>query len=90
MSPDCYGCSGGWPMAIEYIMDGTVVDPSFNQTHHDKNFTKGVDTETSYPYTAGQCNFSSSNTGSLVRNLTLIPRNNTQALVDAVLRVGPW
>lgn len=90
--PDCYGCSGGWPyMAIEYIMEGTVVDPSTNQTHHDKNFTRGVDTETSYPYTAmdGQCNFSSSNVGSLVRNLTLIPRNDTQALIDAVLRVGP-
>ena len=70
------GCSGGCTfMAIEYIMDGTVVDPDTNKTHHDKNFTRGVDTETSYPYTAmdGSCNFTSENVGSLVNNLTLIP-----------------
>ena len=90
--PDCYGCGGGWPfMAIEYIMDGTVIDPNTNQSHHDKNFTHGVDKEVSYPYTAmdGTCNFTTSNVGSLVRNLTLIPHNSTSALIDAVLRVGP-
>ena len=90
--PDCYGCGGGWPfMAIEYIMDGTVVDPDTNHSHKVKNFTRGVDTEASYPYTTGgtTCNFTTGNVGSLVNNLTLIPRNSTQALIDAVLRVGP-
>ena len=90
--PDCDGCDGGWPyMAIEYIMDGTVVDPYTNSTHHDSNYTRGVDTEMGYPYlgVTNQCNFTNSDVGSLVRNLTLIPKNNTQALIDAVLRVGP-
>ena len=37
----------------------------------------------------GSCNFTSGGVGSLVSNLTLIPKNSTQALIDAVLRVGP-
>ena len=78
-------------MAIEYIMDGTVVNPNTNKTYHQKNYTHGVDTENSYPYTGmtGSCNFTNSNVGSMVRNLTLIPKNSTQALIDAVLRIGP-
>jgi len=92
--PDCYGCGGGWPyLAIEYILNGTVVDQQTNKTHHDSNYTNGVDTESSYPYmgVTNQCNFTnvSSSLGSLVSNLTLIPTNNTEALIDAVLRVGP-
>lgn len=92
--PDCYGCGGGWPyLAIEYIMNGTVHNMTTNTTLNSTNFTHGIDTELSYPYTAigNACNFSnaSSAVGSQVHNLTLIPRNDTQSLIDAVLRVGP-
>ena len=92
--PDCYGCGGGWPyLAIEYIMNGTVHNMSTNATLNSTNFTHGIDTEVFYPYTGigNSCNFSNASNalGSLVSNLTLISKNDTQSLIDAVLRVGP-
>ena len=89
--PDCYGCGGGWPyLAIEYIMNGTLHNiTKGNPT----NFTHGIDTETYYPYQGigNPCNFSNSSNavGSQIYNLTLIRKNDTQSLIDAVLRVGP-
>ena len=64
-----------------------------NSTSDSTNFTHGIDTEVFYPYTAigNACNFSNASNalGSQVYNLTLIPKNDTQSLIDAVLRVGP-
>tara|TARA_B100000767_G_scaffold275476_1_gene312618 strand:- start:2058 stop:3137 length:1080 start_codon:yes stop_codon:yes gene_type:complete len=87
--PDCYGCGGGWPyLAIEYIMNGSLKPNNLKG-----NYTKGIDYESFYPYQGlqGVCNFSNltQNLGSLVNNLTLIPKNNSELMLDALLRVGP-
>ena len=57
--PDCDGCGGGWPyLAIEYVMNGTL-QPGTSQN----NYTKGIDSESFYPYMGvqGACNFSKIN-----------------------------
>ena len=51
----------------------------------------GIDTETSYPYTAtgGSCSFNKSNVGATINNVTLLPQGNMSSLYETLATIGP-
>ncbi|GFS64423.1 cathepsin L [Nephila pilipes] len=69
------GCEGGW------------MDQGFEYIK--KN--RGIDTESSYPYTAkeGTCHFKKSSVGATVTGYVDIPSGDEKALKQAVATVGP-
>jgi cathepsin L len=69
------GCNGG------------LMDQAF--TYIKEN--KGIDTETSYPYTArdGTCNFDASNIGATDSGFSDIKAHDESALANAIATVGP-
>jgi cathepsin L len=75
-----YGCNGGlMDLAFQYIYNGNGVG------------TSGIDTESSYPYTAqdGSCSWSQSNVGATLSNAVYCIDVNTEdesALQDAVVK----
>ena len=73
---NCYGCNGGWPnVALEFII----------------NNGSGLDTESSYPYTAmdGNCVFNASDIGANLTGVVNITSKNVTDLMEALGTVGP-
>jgi len=75
---DCGGCGGGWP----YMAEDYVVSNG------------GIDSESSYPYTAGggvstNCSFNSSNIVAKFSQVVKLPAGDADALYHAVATVGP-
>lgn len=71
---DCYGCGGGWP--------NHAIQYVINNS--------GIDTESSYPYTAvdGDCNFNNTKVGAKFSKVVNILDNDTH-LLHALATVGP-
>jgi cathepsin L len=72
---DCFGCGGGW---MDKAMQYVVNNG-------------GVDTESSYPYTAqdGTCSFNKTNVGATFSKVVDIPAGDCDSLLHAVATVGP-
>ena len=73
---NCYGCNGGWPnVALEFII----------------NNGSGLDTESSYPYTAmdGSCVFNVSDIGANLTGVVNITSKNVTELMEVLGTVGP-
>jgi cathepsin L len=69
------GCNGG------------LMDYAFKYVINNK----GLDTETSYPYTArdGSCHYSASNSGGTISGYTDVAQGSETALVNAIGSIGP-
>jgi cathepsin L len=71
----CDGCAGGWPDNAIQY----VIDNG------------GVDTESSYPYTAqdGSCGFNNTMVGAKIHDVVRLPSGNMSALYSALGQIGP-
>jgi len=78
---DCSGSFGN------YGCDGGLMDSAFDYIISNK----GIDTESSYPYTAmdGSCKFNRANVGATISSYTDIQSQSESALQDAIAKVGP-
>lgn len=71
----CEGCDGGWPEAAMRYVAANG----------------GLDTESSYPYTAddGSCAYNKSESGGYVSNTHNVTSGDMNALYNAIAKVGP-
>ena len=72
---DCDGCGGGW----------------MNNAMEYVHYNDGIDTESSYPYTAtdGKCKYQKNFAGATVKSVVNITKGDSDSLLNAVGSVGP-